>query len=84
MAHNPAAAVVITILDKGDEYLLNAVSSPTEEEFNATVASGQAPTTPTRPSAPRASATGHAWPTPPGSTLAQAQVLRNPQGGTTP
>ena len=37
MAHNPAA-VVITTIDKGDEYLLNAVSAPTEEEFNATLA----------------------------------------------
>ena len=37
MANNPAA-VVITTLDKGDEYLLNAVSAPTGEEFTATLA----------------------------------------------
>ena len=37
MAHNPGA-IVITTLDKGDEYLLNAVSAPTEEEFTATLA----------------------------------------------
>ncbi len=38
MAHNPGAIVIAT-LDKGDEYLLNAVAAPTQEEFTSTLAS---------------------------------------------
>ena len=37
MAHTPGAIVIAT-LDKGGEYLLNAVAAPTQEEFSTTLA----------------------------------------------
>ena len=64
MAHTPGAIVIAT-LDKGDEYLLNAVSKPTLEEFQETLArwgpaSTIQPPTPIR----RAYATGARCPAP--------------------
>ena len=43
MAHNPGAIVIAT-LDKGDEYLLNAVAAPTRRSSPVPWPAGPGPT----------------------------------------